>query len=80
MEHLPVYNQEFNESLRGFITYLELSGYSIASRKRMHSCVKEFFFHMEQIGVFQLKEVTPSIIREHYRYLKKRPTTGVREK
>ena len=72
MEHLPVYNQYFNHLLTSYIIYLELTGYSITSCKRMHSCVKEFFFHMEQKGVFQLKEVTPSLIREHYRYLKER--------
>ena len=63
MEHLPVYSQEFNQFLGGFITFLELTGYSIASCKRMHSCVKEFFFDMEQKGVFQLKEISPSLIR-----------------
>jgi integrase/recombinase XerD len=40
------------------------------------SLVREFFNHLEQLGIKSLEEVTPGVINSHYRYLKERPCKG----
>lgn len=73
MQHLVIYNKEYRELLQDFNQYLERVGYNKGSQTALPSCVREFFYWLEQKGINQLESITPQHIRKHYDYLTERP-------
>jgi len=73
MQHLPIYNKEYRELLQDFSLYVERVGYNKGSQTALPSCVREFFYWLEQKGINQLENITPQHIRKHYDYLTERP-------
>ena len=57
----------------GFKIHLERLGYSKGSRHMLPSCVAEFLQQLEAKGIYQLRQVEPIHIQEHYEYLTERP-------
>ncbi len=73
MKHLPLESRYYRECLKYYTRHLERVGYSRNTIKTLPSQVREFFHHLEQIGIRDLQGVTPGVIYTHYRYLKERP-------
>ena len=73
MQHLPIYSTLYKDLLSGYLTWLEITGYTAGVRKRMLSVVREFFYRLELTGIFNLTEILPGVIEGHYRYLQGRP-------
>jgi len=59
--------------MMGFKIHLERLGYSKGSRHMLPSCVAEFLQQLEAKGIYQLHQVDPVHIQEHYEYLTQRP-------
>jgi len=73
MQHLVIYNKEYRALLQDFNQYLERVGYNKGSQTALPSCVREFFYWLEQKGINQLESITSQHIRKHYDYLTERP-------
>lgn len=74
MKHLPIYNKEYRGLLLDFRLYLERTGYNKGSCEALPSCLREFFYRMEGLGIHGLDGITPGHILEHWEYLKTRPS------
>ena len=76
MKHLPLQSRYYRELLKCYTRHLERVGYNRNTIKTLPSPVREFFHHLEQMGIRDLQGVTPGVIYIHYRYLKERPCRG----
>lgn len=56
-----------------FKTQLERLGYSKSSQHMLPSCIAEFLGCLEEKGVYELCQIEPIHIQEHYEYLSTRP-------
>ena len=74
MKHLPIYNKEYSGLLLDFKLYLERTGYNKGSCEALPSCLREFFYRMESLGIHGLEQLTPGHILKHHEYLKTRPS------
>jgi integrase/recombinase XerD len=74
MKHLPIYNKEYNGLLLDFKLYLERTGYNKGSCEALPSCLREFFYRMEGLGIHGLDSIMPGHILEHWEYLRTRPS------
>ncbi|RZS98022.1 tyrosine-type recombinase/integrase [Cecembia calidifontis] len=74
MKHLPIYNKEYNGLLLDFKLYLERTGYNKGSCEALPSCLREFFYRMEGLGIHGLDGIMPGHILEHWEYLRTRPS------
>ena len=76
MKHLPLQSRYYSELLNYYSRHLERIGYSTGTIKTLPSPVREFFYHLEQIGIRSIEEVTPKIITGYYQRLRERPCHG----
>jgi integrase/recombinase XerD len=56
-----------------FKTHLERLGYSESSQNMLPTCVAEFLSKLEEKNIYNLLEITPKHIHDHYEYLTQRP-------
>ncbi len=56
-----------------FKTYLKRLGYSKSSLGMLPTCVEEFLEKLEEKGIYDLLDIEPVHIMEHYEYLTQRP-------
>jgi len=56
-----------------FKTHLKRLGYSKGSQSMLPSCVGEFLSCLEEKNIYNLQEIEPIHIQEHYEYLTQRP-------
>ncbi len=56
-----------------FKTYLKRLGYSKSSLGMLPTCVEEFLEKLEEKGIYNLQDIEPVHIMEHYEYLTQRP-------
>jgi len=56
-----------------FKTHLERLGYSKSSQHMLPACVAEFLSCLEEKGIYNLHEIEPVHIQQHYEYLTQRP-------
>lgn len=73
MKHLPPESRYYRGLLKSYTRHIERMGYDPGTIKTLPAPVREFFYHLAQRGIKDIKEVTPGIIMRHYRYLKERP-------
>ena len=59
--------------LKEFTTYLYTLGYNKHSIRSLPHYVKEFFVQLVKKNIYQIKDITPKHIQEHYNYLHERP-------
>jgi len=76
MKHLPLQSRYYSELLNYYSRHLERIGYSTGTIKTLPAPVREFFYHLEQIGLRNIEEVTPKIITGYYQRLRERPCHG----
>ncbi|QYH39528.1 tyrosine-type recombinase/integrase [Algoriphagus sp. NBT04N3] len=74
MKHLPIYNKAYRDLLLDYRQYLERTGYNKGSREALPSCLREFFYRMEGLGIHGLDSITSGHILDHWEYLKTRPS------
>ncbi|HXA02803.1 MAG TPA: tyrosine-type recombinase/integrase [Cytophagaceae bacterium] len=73
MKHLPIYNSEFERLLKDFSDFIDTKGYSVGSKDRYPSCVREFLFFAENKGITIISAVETLDLYEYYDYLQQRP-------
>lgn len=73
MKSLPVYNQDYQNQIEHFRTYLRAVGLNMSSQNMLPSCIREFLYQMEQQGINQLQHIKQNQIQNHYEYLQHRP-------
>jgi len=56
-----------------FKTHLQRLGYSKGSQSMLPTCVAEFLQQLEEKNIYQLYEIEPTNIQQHYEYLTQRP-------
>lgn len=56
-----------------FKTYLKRLGYSQGSQSMLPTCVSEFLQQLKAKNIYQLYEIEPTNIQQHYEYLTQRP-------
>jgi integrase/recombinase XerD len=73
MKHLPIRNRTHELLLNDFGRYLQRLGYGKSTQNSLPSCLREFFYRMEQQQITGLENITSDLIRNHYEYLGQRP-------
>jgi integrase/recombinase XerD len=73
MKHLPIKNRTHELLLKDFGKYLQRLGYGKSTQNSLPSCLREFFYRMEQQQLAGLENITSDLIRNHYEYLGQRP-------
>ena len=66
MNQKSIYKEKFK-------TNLERLGYSKSSQHMLPSCIAEFLSCLEEKGIYELHQIEPIHIQEHYEYLTTRP-------
>lgn len=56
-----------------FLHYVTLLGYSEKTTDHKYSNILEFLTYMEEQGIYDVKDIYPSDIKEYYNHLKNRP-------
>ena len=72
MKNLPVNNVSYIKLAEGFKEWLEILGYapiSVAWHPRM---IREFFYHLESIGINDIEQVENETVYGYFEYLKVR--------
>jgi integrase/recombinase XerD len=73
MKSLPLHTPIYRDYVREFSRHLQRLGYNRPSWKSQPACLREFLHRLEQQGLTELENITPSHIQEHYNYLLERP-------
>lgn len=58
---------------RQFENHLKRLGYSKSSQYMLPTCITEFLDQIEEKNIYELHQIEPSHIQEHYEYLTQRP-------
>ena len=72
MKHLPINGSHYIKLEEGFKEWLKILGYapvSVVSHPRM---VREFFYHLESIGINSIEQVENETVYGYFDYLKSR--------
>ena len=56
-----------------FKIHLERLGYSKGGQRMLPACIAEFLSCLEKKGIYELQEIEPIHIQQHYEYLSQRP-------
>lgn len=56
-----------------FKIHLERLGYGKGSQRMLPACVAEFLDKLEEKGIYELRQIEPIHIQQHYEYLTQRP-------
>lgn len=73
--HQEIYQKESQE----YRNYLLLLGYTSETCQAKYLYLKEFFNHLEEIGIYQLYHITAVEIDNFYEYLQNRKSTRTKE-
>ena len=64
---------EASAKVEQFKTHLKRLGYSKGSQGMLPACVAEFLQQLEEKNIYNLQEIEPTHIQQHYEYLTQRP-------
>jgi site-specific recombinase XerD len=73
MQHLPLYNECFEQLYKEFDLMIKTKNYSRGKNTMYQSCVREFLFFTENRGITTVKEINAAVIISYYEYLRERP-------
>lgn len=70
-----LYNKLYQKEAKEYKDYLLLLGYAEQTCRAKHIYLKEFFYQLEEIGIYQLHHITAVEISNFYEYLQNRKST-----
>ena len=72
MKHLILKNSEYKRLEKSFEEWLKEINYAKESTQNMPTILREFLHYLEQHGITELKEITPTVIDSYFKYLSTR--------
>lgn len=69
-----IYNELYQKEAREYKDYLLLLGYKEETCQARYLFLKEFFSFLEDIGIYELRNITGLEIEQFYEYLENRPS------
>jgi integrase/recombinase XerD len=72
MKHLPITNTNYIKLVTGFKEWLEILGYAPVSVVSHPRLIREFFYHLESIGIHDIEQVENETVYGYFEYLKTR--------
>ena len=73
MQEKKLHNASYRLLLSKFKEWLDILGYSTSAINSYPRYIKEYFYYLEESQVKNLDDVTPTIVKEYYDQLSKRP-------
>lgn len=74
-----IYNELYQKESKEYKEYLLLLGYANETCQSRYLYLKEFFNHLEEIGIYQLHHITAVEIANFYEYVQNRKSTRTKE-
>lgn len=74
-----IYNELYQKESKEYKEYLLLLGYADDTCQSKYLYLKEFFNHLEEIGIYQLQHITAVKIGNFYEYVQNRKSTRTKE-
>lgn len=74
-----IYNETYQKESQEYKNYLLLLGYAEETCQSRYLYLKEFFSHLEDIGIYQLQHITAVEIANFYEYIQNRKSTRTKE-
>lgn len=74
-----LYNELYQKEAQEYKEYLLLLGYANETCQSRYLYLKEFFNHLEEIGIYQLHHITAVEIANFYEYVQNRKSTRTKE-
>lgn len=74
-----IYNELYQKESKEYREYLLLLGYSDETCQSKYLYLKEFFNHLEEVGIEQLHHITAVEIANFYEYMQNRKSTRTKE-
>jgi|GEM_PF-250038 len=74
-----IYNELYQKESKEYKEYLLLLGYANETCQSRYLYLKEFFSHLEEIGIYQLHHITAVEIANFYEYVQNRKSTRTKE-
>ncbi len=75
MKQLPLQNLHYSEVTELYAEWLHTLGHCSQSVKQLPVLLREFFYHQEQQGIYELQQLSPQHIERYYQYIKQRKNT-----
>lgn len=72
MKHLPINSSHYIKLEEGFKEWLEILGYAPVSVISHPRAIREFFYHLENIGINNIEQVENETVYGYFEYLKVR--------
>lgn len=72
MKHLPINNPHYIKLEEGFREWLEILGYAPVSVVSHPTVIREFLYHLENIGIMSIEQVDNETVYGYFDYLKGR--------
>lgn len=73
MKHLPLFNPVYESYYNDFNSFVITKGYNRGKYCMYPSCVREFLYFIENLQIFNIKDVIAKDIVSYYEYLIQRP-------
>lgn len=74
-----IYSEIYQKEAKEYKDYLLLLGYADETCQSRYLYLKEFFNHLEEIGIYQLHHITAVEIANFYEYVQNRKSTRTKE-
>lgn len=74
-----IYSELYQKEAQEYRNYLLLLGYAEETCQSKYLCLKEFFAHLEEIGIHQIHHITTVEIGSFYEYVQNRKSTRTKE-
>lgn len=74
-----IYNELYQKEAKDYKDYLLLLGYADETCQSKYLYLKEFFYWLEEIGIYQLHHITAVEIGGFYEYIQNRKSTRTKE-
>src|SRR5690606_41244156 len=74
-----IYNELYQKESKEYKEYLMLLGYADDTCQSKYLYLKEFFNHLEEVGIYQLHHITAVEIGNFYEYIQNRKSTRTKE-